>query len=339
MTELIDSRGRIMAAEIAEAPEVFLRAATACQKGALAGLALVELNAIYTIARGSSDAAANVIAYEAMRELQIPVTSLPPSVFSVGDGVRLEGAGVWLISQSGASEDLVLCAKSVLALKRPLVAITNTPHSAVEALADVTIPIAAGPELAVPATKTVIGSIGAGISILCALSEEYAERTIGSVESFRCAVVRNHPLQDALRAGLLRHQHIYVVGRDVGLGIAQELALKIKETCAIQAEAYSSSEVLHGPLQLATRSMLVLMVDTGQSLYQESLDIAEKRFSEAGVTVLRMRTAEVSDAYMTPITAAALLLHIVYSVIQQVSLALGHDPDSPSTLKKVTTTR
>ena len=331
--------GQNMATEIAEAPEVFAHAANADFCEPLSQLGFTDLCAIYTVARGSSDAVANILAYEMMRELRIPVTSLPPSVFSVSDGVTLARAGVLVISQSGASEDLVRCAQGAAAQAAPLIAITNQPDSKVEALASLTLPISAGPERAVPATKTVIGSIAVGASILSALLPDYAERTKRSVEVFLSAQKRSHPELDWLHAALLRHQHIYVVGRDVGFGAAQEIALKIKETCAIHAEAYSSSEVLHGPLQLATRSMFVLMLDTDQPQYQESLDIAEQRFAEAGVKVLRLRSSKLHQSRMTPAAEAAYLLFVVYSVVQQVAVALGYDPDAPSTLKKVTTTR
>lgn len=339
MSYATPSFGQIMASEIAEAPDVFVRAGLADHNDAVERLGLRTLKSIYTIARGSSDAAANIIAYEAMRELQIPVTSLPPSVFSVGPGVRLDGAGVLLISQSGASEDLVLCAKGARAQASPLFAITNKPGSPVEAIADVTLPISAGPELAVPATKTVIGAIAVGMAVLSALSKDYAASTRRSVAVFEKAEAKNHPILDALRAGLASHQHIYVVGRDVGFGAAQEIALKIKETCAIQAEAYSSSEGLHGPLQLATRSMLVLLLDTDQPEGRASLDIAQDRFLKAGVTVHRIRASDLAAAVMAPAASAALLLFSIYSVIREVSLALGYNPDAPSTLNKVTTTR
>lgn len=333
------SFGQVMAAEIAEAPEVFARAALADHRDLVMRLGLAERAALYTIARGSSDAAANIVAYEAMRELQVPVTSLPPSVFSVGQGLRLQGSGAVLISQSGASEDLVLCAQGVVAQGSPLVAITNAPGSPVEAVASATIAISAGPELAVPATKTVIGSIAAGIAMLSALRGDYAQRTQQSVASFQAAKANNHPILDALREGLLQHHHIYVVGRDVGFGAAQEVALKIKETCALQAEAFSSSEVLHGPLQLATRSMLVLMLDADQPQFRQSLDIAQSRFLQAGVVVHRIRASDLSGAVMTPAASAAYLLFAIYSVIRQVAVALGYNPDAPSTLNKVTTTR
>ena len=92
------------------------------------------------------------------------------------------------------------------------------------------------------------------------------------------SAARSHPEAKHITESLTAASHVYVIGRDTGLGAAQELALKIKETCALHAEAYSSSEVLHGPLQLATKPLLVLILDTGQADVQDSLDMAEARF-------------------------------------------------------------
>jgi len=133
-------------------------------------------------------------------------------------------------------------------------------------------------------------------------------------------------------------RYVYVIGRDTGYGAAQEVALKIKETCAIHAEAYSSSEVLHGPLQLVTKPLLILILDTGMPLVQDSLDTAEARFRAAGGAVQRLRPADVGAEGLTPAAAAALLLTLVYPVILAVAVALGHDPDRPATLSKVTQT-
>ena len=103
--------GALMRSEIAESPSAFTRALAKSvsddAQRALTALNLDKVRAFYTVARGSSDAAANILAYEFMRELGKPVTSLPPSVFSLGHGVDLSGAAALVISQSGASEDLV----------------------------------------------------------------------------------------------------------------------------------------------------------------------------------------------------------------------------------------
>lgn len=107
--------GAHMKAEIAEAPGVFARALAESvseqAEQALSKLDLGAVRALYTIARGSSDAAANILAYEFMRELGKPMTSLPPSVYSVGRGVSLADALAVVVSQSGASEDLVRSAQ------------------------------------------------------------------------------------------------------------------------------------------------------------------------------------------------------------------------------------
>ena len=244
----IEVPGKHMTAEISEAPGVFLRAAAQQVQADVSGR-----RAIYTIARGSSDAAANILSYEFMRELGLPMTSLPPSVFSLGQGVDLQRSVALIVSQSGASDDLVRSARGARAGGALVIAITNAPGSAIEAEADLSLPIGAGPELAVPATKTVIGSIGAGMALLGALVADYGQRAAGSARAVAAWQGVAHPQERQLVSALLRAQHVYVIGRDTGYGAAQEVALKLKETCALHAEAYSSSEVLHGPLQLVTK--------------------------------------------------------------------------------------
>lgn len=335
MNLMASSPGHRMRAELEESSAVFARAASLDVAASLSALDLPSAQAIYTVARGSSDAAANILSYEFMRELAKPMTSLPPSVFSVGQGVRMDGALGMVISQSGASEDLVRSTQGIKDRGGRVVAVTNEPDSRVEAAADFTLAIGAGKERAVPATKTVIGSVGAGLSLLAALKPDYAEGLRQSASAF--AGVGNLPTNEhqTLRAALLRARHVYVVGRDTGFGAAHEIALKIKETCAIHAEAYSASEVLHGPLQLATNSLTVLALDTQMAAASESMENAIARFQAAGVEVHRVRP---SVEGLTPAAAAAALLRHIYPVILDTSLALGFDPDAPSTLSKVTVT-
>ena len=324
-----------MAKEAAEAPQTFIRAVSQTVD---VPDALRAARAIYTVARGSSDAAANVLSYEMMARLGVPVTSLPPSVFSIGAGVDVSGQAGLIISQSGGSDDLVLSAKGMRARGATVAAITNVEGSPVEGGADVTIPIAAGPERAVPATKTVIGAIGAGLALLKALDPTYADACTRAADGFAALDGTQHPRAAEMSAALLRSQHVYVVGRGTGYGAAIEAALKIKETCALHAEAYSASEVLHGPLQLTTKPLLVLMLDIEADEVQPSLDLAEARFTEAGSTVIRLRPSDMCDIAMPAPAAAAALLYALYPVIQSVALSLGFDPDAPDKLAKVTRT-
>ena len=334
--------GAHMRSEIAEAPGVFARtvigAVSPAARAMLATLNTAQARAFYTIARGSSDAAANILCYEFMRELARPMTSLPPSVFSLGAGVAMAGSISLVVSQSGASDDLVRSAKGARANGSTVIGLINQSGSPVESAAHLTLPIGAGPELAVPATKSVIGSIAAGMALLAELHPSYAPRAAAAADAVVALGGTAHPQAKSIIAALLRAQHVYIIGRDTGFGAAQELALKLKETCALHAEAYSSSEVLHGPLQLATNPLLTLILDTGQADVQASLDLAEARFRATGGSVHRMRPSDIGAPNLAAAAAAALLLYLAYPLVLATALALGLDPDRPATLSKVTQT-
>lgn len=331
--------GQHMATEAAQGPAVFARTAAADHSAAIAPLALTGKRAIYTVARGSSDAAANILSYEMMRELGLPVTSLPPSVFSLGQGVDMTNAAALVVSQSGASDDLVRVAQGVRTRGGVTAAITNVAGSAVEQAADVTLPIDAGEEKAVPATKTVIGSIGAGMSLLSALVPGYAAKASASAKAIGALSSLTHPDAPAIQAALLRSRHVYVVGRDTSYGAAQEVALKLKECCALHAEAYSSSEVLHGPLQLATNPLMTIILDAETDWTTDSLNTAEARLRGEGGPVFRLCPSDIGVTDLTPAASAATLLMMAYPLILSTALALGLDPDSPASLAKVTVTR
>jgi glucosamine--fructose-6-phosphate aminotransferase (isomerizing) len=335
--------GQHMRAEIAEAADVFARAyhtaRTPIVATALAQINFAGARAFYTIARGSSDAAANILSYEFMRETGKAMTSLPPSIFSVGRGVDMAGTVTLVISQSGASDDLVRSAQGARASGGMVIGIVNAAESPVAEVVDLVLPISAGPEIAVPATKSVIGAVAVGMSLLGGLEPDYAGRAAASVDKITQLRGAALPEAQALVSALLRAQHVYIIGRDTGYGAAQELALKLKETCAIYAEAYSSSEVLHGPFQLVTKPLLVLILDTGQADIQASLDIAEARFRASGATIFRIRAKDVGATNLTPAAAAAFLLYLTYPLVLALAIALGLNPDAPETLSKVTQTR
>lgn len=212
MGQMSEQPGRFMAAEIAEAPGVFARAVTRDWRDPALALGLDQVRAIYTIAHGSSDAAATILSYEIIAQRRIPVTSRPPSAFSIHGGIAIAGAASLVISQSGASDDLVTSARRARQDGR-VVAITNQPGSAVEAEADLCLPVDAGVEQAVPATKTVIGSIGAGIALLAALEPACAEACAVAGMCPGTVGTARPPGADVLAVALGRAQHVYVIGR------------------------------------------------------------------------------------------------------------------------------
>lgn len=330
--------GHLMTSETAQAPAASIARLTNTAIDPEAVKALETAQAIYTVARGSSDAAANVLSYEFMRHLDVPVTSLPPSVFSLGTGVRMAGATSVLISQSGKSPDLVACAKGARLRGGRVIGLVNAKNSPVEDAANATLSIMAGPELAVPATKSVICSIAAGMALLSAVRPDYGENIETTAQAFAKIDGKAHPNITHIVSSLLRARNVYVIGRGAGFGAAHEVALKLKECCALHAEAYSASEVLHGPLQLVTNPLTVIILDTDEAAAQHSIDQAEKRFLACGAAVLRIRPSDMKLSGLCPAGAAAVMLYMLYPAICQTALALSFNPDTPDTLSKVTST-
>ncbi len=333
LTDAIRRPGVLMGAELAESADVFVNAITRPIHNTIP-----QARAIYTLARGSSDAVASILRYEYMARLGIAVASLPPSTFSLFGGARLDHAMALVISQSGGSDDLVRSAEGARSGGAFVAAIVNARDSAVEAAANLCVPIGAGPERAVPATKTVIGSIAAGMALLALMAPGYRAVCDAAAAVFSQGDPGVHPRAGALKDALLGARHVYVIGRGCGLGTAREVALKLKETCALHAESHSASEVLHGPLQLASPALVVVILDTGDEDIQPSLDIAQKRFKDAGSTVLRLRLSQLVDTPLAPPAAAALLLQAIYPIILDTALALGLNPDRPENLAKITRT-
>lgn len=333
--------GSLMQKEAAEASAVFLRRLSARPgREEIVGSDRAAFHSIYTVARGSSDAAATIFNYEAMAQLGVPATTLPPSIFSIGRGVDMRGALVAIFSQSGGSTDLIAATKGAAMGGARIVAITNVDGSEVEAHAHLRLPILAGPELAVPATKSVIGSVAAGLSLIAALSDKFAEDYEELVGHLHLGDFGQLHATERVDELICEAEHIYVVGRKQMFGAAREIALKIKECCGIHAEAYSASEVLHGPLQLSSPRLLTLILDDGNPLLKPSLDVTETRFKESGTKVVRLRTrlSEAQRKRLPGSVLAADALISLYPKIHQAALNLQRDPDRPSLLNKITVT-
>jgi glucosamine--fructose-6-phosphate aminotransferase (isomerizing) len=141
---------------------------------------------------------------------------------------------------------------------------------------------------------------------------------------------------------LSRVRGLYVIGRGPGLAIAQEAALKLKETCRIHAEAFSSAEIRHGPMALVGRDFPVLVFRQSDES-GEGIDDLVRDLIDHGAPVFVAGPA-IAGAGHLPVPAAHELiepvLHIqaLYRASNALSLARGLDPDRPLHLKKVTET-
>ena len=125
-----------------------------------------------------------------------------------------------------------------------------------------------------------------------------------------------------------------VLGRGFGYANAKEVALKLKEVCTIQAEAFSSAEFVHGPIALAQKPLKVLSL----TLIDESIDAHQQQVVDVikrGANVVRL---DQFPKTLHPRIAALVLMQRFYLDIAEVSLQLGCDPDTPLGLNKVTLT-
>jgi glutamine---fructose-6-phosphate transaminase (isomerizing) len=304
---------------------------------------------IATCARGSSDHAATFAKYVLETRLGIVTASLSPSVHSVyAAPLRLRGALFVAISQSGRSPDLLRNAEAARDAGAHVLALVNAEDAPLAALADTVLPLCAGDERSVAATKSCLASLAAVLQFAAAWSEDAA---------LHDALTR---LPDALRAawrcdwsplveGLADARSpavnsLFVLGRGPGLGAAQEAALKFKETCGLHAEAYSSAEVKHGPMALVGPGFPVLAFVPDDDAAEGTRAIArEFRARGARVWEATHRGDVTADALALPpsphpLCTPLLTVQAFYRAANALSLRRGFDPDVPPHLAKVTET-
>ncbi len=336
-----------MAVETGQAPAAVTRLLAAnrtiCQRLA-ARFAGAPPRLVATCARGSSDHAATYGKYLIETSLGIPVMSAAPSIGSVyGRRMALESSLFVIISQSGQSPDLVANARWAKQNGALVIALLNVVDSPVGDAADEVLPLHAGPETSVAATKSYITALSAIAQLTSHLSgDKQLQEALGPLAA---QLEQAAGLDwDQAVAPLAGAHDILVVGRGLGFGIAQEAALKFKETASIHAEAFSAAELMHGPLALVREGYPVLAFsqadETREALRQLVETLRGKGAmaftAEAGAPA-PLRLPVVPD--MHPATAPIAMVQSFYGLANKVALARGFDPDHPPHLTKVTETR
>ena len=297
--------------------------------------------AMVTIARGSSDHAATYARYLVETRLGILSSSLSPSIFSVFKApLSLEGMLCLAISQSGRSPDLLAAATAARDSGAIVVALVNDPDSPLAEIASVVLPQGAGPEKSAAATKSFITSLSAIAQMVALWSgDEAMQVALGQLPS---ALAQAWEEDWSSGVEMLRTaDHLYTVGRGLHLAVAQEAAHKLKETCMIHAEAYSSAEVLHGPNELAGEGFPVLLFrseDAGDASVQE----AARRLAAQGASVMMAGGGDPGALPVPraphPSLAPILQIQAFYRMANALAFERGHNPDRPRHVQKVTHT-
>lgn len=330
-----------MADEAREAPEAVARFLDR-NAGALAELGRALRAApppvVITSARGSSDHAASCFRYLLEILTGVPCASIGASVVSVyGAKLRTKGALSVTFSQSGKSPDIVALQTAARAGGATAVAFVNVEDSPAGLGADLCLPLHAGPELSVAATKSFIVSLVAGAALISAWIEDQALQAAlaGLPEVLARACRIEWPGIVEQTSGV---DSLYILGRGPALPIAAEAALKFKETCAIHAEAYSSAEVLHGPLELLKDRFPVIAFMPDDAAAASTAD-ALARMRAAGGRVLEIGADGVPFAATGhPLLDPVSMIQTAYLAIERIAVARGRDPDHPRLLQKVTET-
>jgi len=299
--------------------------------------------AVATLGRGSSDNATTFGRYLIETHAGVLTGSASPSVASVYDAAPdMSGTVMIALSQSGRSPDLVAAAEAAKARGALLVALVNAEDSPLAAAADIAIPLCAGPERSVAATKSFVASLSALLHLVAAWTR--APALDAALAALPDALDRAWALDWSPALPLLEQAtSLYVVGRGHGYGVAQEAALKIKETCGFHAEAFSAAEVRHGPMALVEDGFPVLLL--GQD--DESLDSVAALADEFGARGAALITAGLPAGIAglalpalsaDPIIQPILLVESFYRFANALAVARGRDPDRPPHLAKVTET-
>jgi glutamine---fructose-6-phosphate transaminase (isomerizing) len=273
---------------------------------------------------------------------RVLTSSAAPSVSSVyGVSQDLRGCLFIAISQSGRSPDLLASVAAAKASGATILALCNTPDAPLMAAADLVIPLRAGPELSVAATKSFLATLAAIARLVAAWTEDPLLRA--ALAALPSMMDQSWALDwSPALAVLERASHVYVIGRGLGLGAAQEAALKCKETCALHAEAFSSAELRHGPYTLLGRDFPALLMAQRDACAPGMEALAEE-LVRRGVPVL-VAGAQIAGAVVLPTVHAAaelspiLLVQSAYRMIAELSVRRGLDPDRPPHLRKITET-
>ena len=336
-----------MMREIREIPDAAARLLEASEKTlAEAGSAIRARNPnfLVTVARGSSDHVASFMKYAVELTAGIPVASVGPSVASIyGAKLRLAGSACLAISQSGKSPDIVAMAEEAKKGGALTIALTNTVDSPLARASDHAIDIMAGVEKSVAATKTFVNSAVAGLALMAHCTDDGALlAALGELPGhFRRAIDCDWMgLADALGGG----GSLFILGRGPSFAIANEAALKFKETCGMHAEAYSAAEVMHGPLALVRPGFPVLALaarDRSEPSMAEAADLLCGKEAAVFITTdLPTKAVRLPFAATGhPLTDPLALIVSFYAFVEAFALHRGLNPDEPRNLRKVTETR
>ncbi len=339
--------GLRMADEILEAP----RSVSGQEPGLTAPLA--ELIArlrrrppqvVVTCARGSSAHAATFGKHLIERYLGIPVAEAAPNIASIYHrSLQLRDQLFIAISQSGQSDDLVELTQSARQSGALTVAIVNATDGPLAGASDIVLPVGAGPEVSVAASKTFIATLAALLRLTAAWTEDANMDAAIKRLPDRLAAAAELDWGEAVST-FAGAPSLVTLGRGPTLAIAREASLKLKETCGLHAEAFSGAEFLHGPVAMVSSRYPVLMLmptdAAGEGMQRLATELRRK-----GTALFAAEPGDATPGRLPvvppdqPDADAVCLIQSFYAMLIRLAERLGTNVDQPRHLQKVTRTR
>lgn len=301
-------------------------------------------NSVLTIARGSSDHAAHFMAYLIMARLGRLVTSFPMSLITLYQAqIQCKNLLAIAFSQSGQSPDLIEPMRFFRAQGALTAALVNDFNSPLAQAAQWQFPLEAGTEQSVAATKSFICQLVAGARLVAAWQGDPVLHA--ALTDLPSALHQAAQMDWSIALDTLHKiDRLFVISRGTGLAVAMEAALKFKETCGIQAEAFSGAEVQHGPIALIEAGY-PLLVFAPRGPAQAGLLAWTATMRQHGASVLlaapagtpgsNLPLAETATSDLDPIS----VIQSFYLMIEALARARGFDPDQPRYLNKITRTK
>ena len=341
--------GSLMAAEIADQPDVLQRLLDEGQSDARAiAKVLAERNPRFVVlaARGTSDHAALYAKYLLEVRLGLPCGLASPSTMTAyGARPRLEDSLVIAVSQSGGSPDLVETMVVARSCGATTLAVTNAPESSLAAAAELHLDIRAGSERAVAATKSYSAELLALYLTIDAWAGGDGSATRGLPYAAETLVARRPEVADV--AQLYRFaSRMVLTGRGYSYPTAREAAIKLMETGYLAANAFSGADLLHGPLAMVDPQYPVIAV-VPDGVGATAMKPVLQRVLASGADLLLVAGGQALVSGARSIRLPDGIAEEVHPIIDivplqwlalEIAVARGLDPDAPRGLSKVTET-
>lgn len=341
----------VMRSEIAQQPEALRRTLEDLLplRSEIAELGR-SVKQVLFIARGSSDNAAVYGSYLLQAHTGYLATLSAPSIATVyGARVDLSGVLAVAISQSGGTKEILETMRWAADCGARTIGITNGAESPLAAEADIALVTRAGNEVAVPATKTYNTQLAA-LAVLAlglggdALDPADLERVPDGIEEI--LATPSDTLDEIVERTVAVHGAV-VTGRGMALSTALETALKLKETCYLHTMGMSYADFLHGPIAVADPRTPALLVASPQGPVLPGMVELAGRLRTAGAPVFGIgggsALASAVDLSL-PVPDVPEWLSPMHLIVpaqlltERLTRRLGHDPDIPRGLNKVTQT-